>query len=259
MRSVGLTGETDIERLVRAVTEQVMRRLGGAAPGGADTTGRPRNALLLLPSPSPRLRALIALAGTLGRDGWTVRIVAGDAAAADAERLGPLATPVERIASAGASGPLADAEPGDVVVLGAVGFGVAGRLARLEDDDPFVRIVVAARLAGRPVLVLDDDLRAAPGTDGEIPRRAEALRRDLERLGLEVVPAADLPARLSRGAAARGTAARSAGGLVTEADVERLHAAGERRLVLQRHTVVTPLARSRAAALGLDLVEKGAD
>jgi len=39
--------------------------------------------------------------------------------------------------------------------------------------------------------------------------------------------------------------------------VERIRASGETRLALAARTIVTPLARSRAVELGLELVEKG--
>jgi hypothetical protein len=97
----------------------------------------------------------------------------------------------------------------------------------------------------------------APGVAGELVRRAETLRRGLEQLGLAPVTGGEWEERLGRAAAAATTVARSVGGLLSEDDVRRLHAAGERRLVLPPRTIVTPLARSRAAALGLELVEKG--
>ncbi|NMC72354.1 MAG: hypothetical protein GYA57_20155, partial [Myxococcales bacterium] len=79
----------------------------------------------------------------------------------------------------------------------------------------------------------------------------------LERLGVALVTGAAWEERLGRAAAAATTAVRSVGGLLAEEDVRRLWEAGERRLVLPPRTIVTPLARSRAAALGLELVEKG--
>ena len=43
--------------------------------------------------------------------------------------------------------------------------------------------------------------------------------------------------------------------LLCEADVEQLAASGQNRLVLSGSIIVTPLARSRAAELGLELCE----
>ena len=268
-------GKIDVERLIREVTDLVVAGLGSRSSDGSapqPTRGhspalfppevsrrRPRELLFLLPAHTPRLAELAESAASLSLDGWRLHAFAADELLAGPEGLAAEWTGIRALSSASVSKLLASLKAGDAVVLGSIGFGLAARLARLDDDDPFVRLAVAARLKGLPVLLLRDDLEPSSGVGGEIASRANDLLRDLERLGLEVLPARGLERRLAKAAAAGSVAERDVGGLLTEVDVERLFESGERRLVLSARTLITPLARTRASALGLELVEKGAD
>jgi hypothetical protein len=260
--------ERDIERLVRAVTDLVLERLEGRAKRSPAARGV---VLLLFPMPPARRSEIPRRVDIVRRAGWEAHVVADSPDFARAPTGAPCGEPNRALQGAElpATPPRAEArgsEPGvrrhdgSAIVVGSLGFAFARRLAGLDDDDPFVRLVARALLDGRPVIAVADDLAPrGAGAGGEAARRGDALLRDLERLGIAPVAAADLETVLGRIAETRTTASRSAGGLLTEADVVRLREAGETRLVLPPRTIVTPLARSRAAELGLELVEAGRD
>ena len=263
----------DVERLIREVTDLVVSGMNAQSPSvnephpgsmpshsSSDVSRlRPRQLLFLLPAHTPRLAELARTCASLSLEGWQLRSFANNSLLEGPEGIVSTWRGIRALSDVSVSNLLASLEPGDVVVIGSIGFGLASRLTRLDDDDPFVRLAVAARLRGLPVLLLRDDLEPSSAMGGEIASRAKELLRDLERLGLDVLPTGGLERRLAKAAAAGSVAERDVNGLLTEVDVERLFESGERRLVLSARTLVTPLARSRAATLGLELVEKGAD
>ena len=253
--------EQEVDRLVQAVTERVLARLAG---GGGSTTsigGRRRRVAVLLAAPSGHLVALAERVGAIRRAGWPVRTIASSAALRELDRTGlrdRFGKDVDDVEQAGIAERLAELCPGDVVVLATAGFASGRRLRDLDDDDPFVRLVTQGLLRGQQVLVVTDDLTpTVPASRNGVARRAEALLRDIGGLGVELVRISELPALLDRLVAADVTISQTVGQLLTEADVERIRASGETRLALAARTIVTPLARSRAVELGLELVEKG--
>jgi hypothetical protein len=80
---------------------------------------------------------------------------------------------------------------------------------------------------------------------------------DLRALIREVIREVlrDQPPSAPAGAPAPGTR-RVERGAVTERMVREAAAAGERRLVLGRRAVLTPLARDRARAIGVEIVKE---
>jgi len=226
-----------LDALVAEVTEAVLAALAGR-PGAGQAAGPAHaRALLVLPAPPVDPRALAALGAAARRAGFALAPVPGGDPEAAAAALGAL-------------------RPGDAVVVGALGFAWARRLLALDDDEPGVRLVLGALLAGRPVLAAEDGLRPAPTARGKVADRARELLRELAALGLGLHPLAELGARLAGLRASRDPTARALGGLVSEADVEALHRAGERRVALARGCLITPLARTRAVELGLELLEQ---
>ncbi|HOX44009.1 MAG TPA: hypothetical protein PK668_10455 [Myxococcota bacterium] len=223
-----------LEALVREVTQAVLAQLAAGATGPDAWRGK---ALILLPVPPARPDALAGLAEEARRLGFGVETLPGLDAGAAAAALGAL-------------------QPGDVVVVGSLGFAWARRLVELDDGEPGVRLVLGALLAGRPVLAASDGLSAGPAVRGRVAERAHELLRELIALGLGLRPLAELGASLAGLRAGRDTGGRALGGLLGEADVEALHRAGERRVRLARGCLVTPLARTRAAELGLELIEQ---
>jgi hypothetical protein len=251
--------ELDIERLVRSVTDVVVERLSG---GKAAESFAPRGELLLLlPVPPVRPTELAGRIDLLRRTGWSVSVLASPPALAELDRVGLRAAlaaePLEPGRGGVAAAP-ARLSPQTVLVVGALGFAFAQRLAELDDDDPFVRVVSRALLDGRKVYAVADDLAPrGAGAGSEAARLGAERLRGLERLGLGTIAAAELESVAGRLSDLRATVSRAAGGLLTEADVVRLREAGETRLVLAPRTIVTPLARTKAAELGLALVEGG--
>ena len=251
--------EREREQLVRRINDRVLQLLGLPAPAPGPPARR--GVLLLLPVAPLRLAELAAEVARVRAAGHVVRTLAWSAVLRELDRTGLRERFGNDLLDAAQTDPadlLGARRPGDLVVLGALGFATARRLVELQDDDPLVRVVAQTLLGGGTVLAAVDELAPhAPGVAGELARRADTLRRGLEQLGLTLVTAGEWEERLGRAAAAATTVARAVGGLLSEDEVRQLWAAGERRLVLPPRTIVTPLARSRAAALGLELVEKG--
>ena len=254
-----MADDRDIEQLIRSVTGLVVERLEGHA--SAKPTGLRGDVLVLLPVPPAQPDAIVRQVEVLRRTGWNVRALASPAALVELDRVGLRASLAAEPLDPGHGGvatALATLQPRTALVVGSLGFAFARRLAELGDDDPFVRLLARALLDGRKVLAVADDLAPhGAGVGSEAAKRGEERLRDLERLGIEPLAAGDLESVLARTSDARATVSRAVGGLLTEADVVRLRDAGETRLVLPPRTIVTPLARSRAAELGLVLVEGG--
>ncbi len=253
-----MPSERDIERLVARVTDLVLARLGGSngssAPAGP---ARQRPVDVLLPIQTAGIDALLTQLGRLAARGHPVVTRTSARVLAWLERTGRTARlpgPIHALDEACLCEALGDYDARQVVVLGSIGFGLIDRLVSLADDDPFVRLASQASLRGAQVLAVDSDLRPASAT-GPLAARAEQALGRLAGLGVEVIPAAGLADRIAVLQAADTTLAQALAGLLTEADVERLHADGQTRVTLGARAVVTPLARSRAAALGIELVQ----
>lgn len=250
-----MPSERDIERLVARVTDLVLARLNGpVAPGGP---ARPRPVDVLLPIQSAAIDDLLGQLGRLAAHGHPVVTRTSARVLAWLERTGRTARlpgPIHALDEACLCESLGDYEPRQVVVLGSLGFGLIERLTSLADDDPFVRLVSQAILRGAQVLALDADLRPARA-GGPLAARADRALGDLAGVGVEVLSATGLADRIAASQAADTTLTQSLAGLLTEADVERLHATGQTRVALGARAVITPLARSRAAALGVELIE----
>ncbi len=247
--------EVDIERLIQQVTELVLARLGGSQRPQPPARRRPIE--LLLPVQPAGDAAVLRAIAQLTCAGNPVACRTTAAVAEWLQRSGrrsQLDGPVTVLADS-LDEALAALDGRALWVLGSLGFGLAGRLARLEDDDPFVRLLSQALLRGRRVLLAAEELEPAAAVGGPVAERAAGLLAELERLGCERLSAAALADRVAALEAGDSTASQALAGLVTEADVEQLAADGPRRLALAPGTIVTPLARSRAGELGLELIE----
>ncbi len=256
-----MPSDRDIERLIRTVTDLVVARLGDGSPsraiaryGGRRPEARRPKVHLLLPVPTAHADRLAAQIERLTRQGFEVRTAAAPGVLDWLQRTGLESRLGSEVAALDEAGPC-DYRPRDLAVLGSLGFAVLSRLCDLDDGDPFVRLVSQALLAGVRVLAVADDLTPRGTARGPVPGRAVELLREVKRLGVEPIAGADLAGYVERLVAADTTLARSMAELLCEADVERLAASGQDRLVLSGSTIVTPLARSRAAELGLELYE----
>ncbi|NMB73837.1 MAG: hypothetical protein GYA21_01755 [Myxococcales bacterium] len=240
-----MSSANDIEALVAAVTAEVMGRLNAARGALAR-----RAFAFLLPLPGRALPRLLSAATELARRGNDVDILTAPQAEAALRKTGLAAAgSLQPLEAAAAERLMRGLESREVFVLGSASLSLLRRLAEREDDDPCVRLLLSARLRGCPVLMVCDDVEG----EGPLGREAAERVRELTGLGMTAISSAGLETALRRLEAQPGTAARELGGLLTESDVERLFAAGERKLRLSRRTAVTPLARSRAAELGLIL------
>jgi hypothetical protein len=251
-----MPSDHDIERLIRQVVDRVLAQR--QKPGDDDEPALRRTVHLLLPIQTRHVDGLADQIRRLRSRGHGVRCGTTARVLAWLERTGrraDLGDEVIALDEACLENALGDYGPRDLVVLGSMGFTIAGRLAALDDEDPLVRLVSQALMSGVRVLAVDDDLTA--GQAGSLSGRAARSLRELAGLGIELLPGAELAARIAREEAADTTLSQSLAGLLTEADVDRLVGAGQRRVVLGGNTIVTPLARSRAGALGLELVESG--
>lgn len=248
----------DTEELIRRVTEAVMLRLGAG-----ESCGGNRRVVLLLPVPSARLDQLARWCEELRAGSTDTTVVAADPVVEEMERRGLRGRFGPQVCNARACnlGELAGGlGAGELVVVGSLGYRFARDLVALHDDDPVVWLASRALLAGTRVAMVTDDLAppapAGGAADTTAGRQAGSLLRELEVMGLHPVPMAELAARAEQWSRAAATLVRSLGGLVSEADVGRLAAEGDKRVRLPAGTVVTPLAASRAAELGLELVRE---
>jgi hypothetical protein len=242
-----MSAPVDIQALVAAVTEEVMARLG---TGGKR---RQRRTWLLLPLPSRQIPALSRWTEERIREGHPVTVLAGAGVLEELERSG-LHIPFGRPAAleAAVSGALLSMQPGDGLILGSLGFELARRLRSLQDETPAVRLVTQALLRNAPAWALVDDL--AGEAAGPLSAEGDRLVRELSGMGLRTLRLDALQAEWRQLQEDTASVNRTIGTLLTEVDVDRLAAAGERRVVLARRALVTPLAASRAAALGLEVV-----
>jgi hypothetical protein len=253
-----MPSDHDIERLIRQVVDLVLAQLQRPEDEGEGEAALRRTIHLLLPIQTRHIDGLADQLRRLRRRGHGVRCGTTSRVLAWLESTGrraDLADEVIALDEACLENALGNYGPRDLVVLGSMGFACADRLAALDDEDPLIRLVSQALLKGVRVLAVDDDLVA--GQAGSLSGQAERSLRELAGLGIELLPGAELAARIAREEAADTTLSQSLAGLLTEADVERLASAGQRRVVLGINTIVTPLARSRAGALSLELVEIG--
>jgi len=250
-----MAGDRDIERLVDQVTDLVMARLRGPVEPGRPALRRPVD--VLLPIQTSAIDGLLPQLGRLAAGGHRIAVRTTARVLAWLERTGRsarLPSPIHALDEACLCESLGDYDPRQVVVFGSLGFGLIDRLGALDDDDSFVRLASQALLRGARVLAVDADLRPVRSGD-PLGARADQALRALAGLGVEVLGLEGLADRIEALGAADTTLTRALAGLLTEADVEHLHADGRSQVVLDARAVVTPLARSRAAALGVELVQ----
>lgn len=264
----------ELEDLIQAVTDAVMRALGepGASlsePRGTalDAPSRPtaaredggRRFLVIVPLPTANLASLARGLESLLIGGNRVTALLEPHVKNEAASRGLLQSFGPDVADLGndtASQVIAGIAPGDLVVVGSLGFDLARGILELADSDPAVRIVTQALLRGNRVVTLSDDLTPPAGVNNAVTAKAARTLRDLEGAGLTVLPLKDLAILAEDLAALDRTESRAFGGLVTEADVEAFAAGGGKQIDLPARTVVTPLASSRAVELGVAIRKK---
>ena len=249
----------DIEQLVRKLSEQVLSRL--QPPKEPEFRSNKHRICLVLPGPSGRLESIIQQAEKLCGLGYPIKIVATSTVAAlfaESRLSKHLGAQIHVLDQPGCLQVLCDLTEGDFVVIGILGFAAVNRLTNFEDDNLFVRLISQAMLAGMRILAVKDDLTASPVVQSsKVAKQARQQLRDLEKMGINLIALSELTNHVQQMEASHSTLSQAAGKLVTEDQIEAIVATGERRLVLPPKTIVTPLARSRATALGLELIKDG--
>jgi len=243
----------EIERLVRLITDQVMARLQAGA-GAQAVPARPL--WLLLAGPSGRLADVAGQAGRLLRAGAGLRLLAVPGLEQAGERLA-LPGPVQVLTAEALCSLLSGGDEPAALLLAGAGLQLCRRIIAADDEQPAVRLVWHFLLQSRPVLRLEEEPGPAgvPG-EGAAPQLARRLARELQRLGVEDCPVGDWAGRVLPWLRRPGTAEQALQGLLTEQAVESLAGQGQRRLLIARGTIVTPLAASRAAELGVEIVRE---
>lgn len=273
----------DLDTVIRAVVEAVLSRLAADVPaGGAPLAPVDSGSCVgwLLAAPLGHAEALLGEMRLVERLGHAQRILCTPEAAAALGEAGGLAgLSRASLVEAGASdiGPsawLAAAAGCDVLVVASLAWHQARAAAELDDRDPAVAVMLDALGAGRAVRMLCGEglgglhrfgaagSPAAPG-GGTLPAGAGgALASEAARLWRSLAALGALPLRVDavagmlRGQAAEGSSfTKALGGLLAEKDVEQAAQEGRRELTLPKGVVITPLARDRARALGIRLVE----
>ncbi len=248
----------DLAALVQLVTEAVLRQLaeGASEAGGAQA----RHVGWLLGAPVGHLPALSREMAVLARLGHRQSVLGcADALVA----LTTLGLP-PGVATADPAAPVSEqlrlAAEVDLLYVGALGWQQARELAAMQDTDPAVAVTLEALSRGVPVrAVVGDGLgglhRYGPDTrmKGRLAAEAARIFRDLQGLGVELLPLSAIGRPLAALDTAQHSFGRSLGGLLTETDVERAAGEGRRELRLPAGTVVTPLARDRARELGVSI------
>ncbi len=252
-----MSSESDIERLVRQVTDLVLARMG---TDSSDSASARRQVRVLLPAPTENLTALVGLVANLEKSSYPTTTVVTAQVRTWLESMGSMASFPGHVQYA--HEPWGELQyplgaGSHVLVLGSLGFSFCRRLQELNDEDPMVWTVTRALLDKVPVLAIRDDLEPADGANGAVAQKAQSLLNDLGRMGLDVVAMDEAGPRIKAICAADVTLSRAYGQLLGEADVRELAASGHRKIVLAKGAIVTPLAKNTAAELGVELVESG--
>jgi hypothetical protein len=251
----------DLDLLVQAITDLVLARLRESEPArlkaAPPPATRPPVLTVLWPAPTSAIEAILAGVSAFRADGRRVRWLVREDLLSE---LRPLLPAEEQprchaLGQAPVQAILADLKGTDVVLLAAAHFDAARRLLALDDGLDWVHVLLQAHLSGQPVLVCDDLLSSRGlAARSAAAQEAQGLARQLRQAGYRLLSARDLPRRFKEMTRAGDPGSQDAPGLLTEQDVENLVRAGHRELALHARTLVTPLAQSRAAELGLELL-----
>lgn len=252
-----MSSERDIERLVRQVTDLVLARMNTTS---TQQESARRLVRVLLPMPTENIKALASLLASLEKDGYPTSTLVTADVKTWLESVGMMASfpgDVQYI-----HGPWDELhypiEPrSHVLLLGSLGFSFCKRLLGLDDEDPMVLLVTRALLKRVRVVAIRDDLQPTEGNTGSLAQNALSVLRDLERMDLDVLGMQQAGEHIRNICASDATVSKAFSALLGEVDVQKLWASGHRKIVLAQGAVVTPLARNKAAELGIELVESG--
>ncbi len=252
-----MPSERDIERLIRQVTDLVLARMGTETKDGASNR---RQIRVLLPSPTDNLKTLARVLSSLEKSGYPTSTMVTAQVRSWMESVGMMAGFPGHVQYA--HEPWTDIEislqaNSHVLLLGSLGFAFCKRLLEFNDEDPMVWMTTRALLQSVPVLAVRDDLEPAPLAEAtaSVATKGLAILNDLQSMGIQVLGLDQMDEQIKNICISDGTLSRALGRLLTEADVERLASLGHKKIVLEKRTVITPLAKAKASELGLELKE----
>lgn len=239
--------------LVQLITELVMAEMGKGQPAAVPTpTVAPGRKILLVGSPtSGEPDPLWSLLKSVQGVSWTVvrggescqRLAAASLGSASMRWVDPPAVWDSLVAEH------------EAVVLPVVRLEVLSRIALLLGDIPASAAALAAVMQGVPVLASAfevDRLRRAQGRlPGPFISHFQQHVRTVEGMGISFLAAEALVARLEHKQQPVGPSRGR--DVITVADLDAAAQAGQKVLVVTPGTIITPLAREKAAQMGIEV------
>lgn len=223
-----------------------------AAPSGEKARGGRR--LLLVPAPAPfaSMEGLLSSLREVPGIHWTAVRVAGvcekrvDQALGAARWIDPPLLWDELIHSM------------EAVVLPVFRLEVLSRVAHLLSDVPASAAAVSGVMQGVPVLAGALEVDHLKRSSGRLPGPFLSLfhqhLRTVEGMGIQVLENEALVRRLGVKMAAPAGAAGKGRDVITVSDLEAAARAGQKVLQVVAGTIVTPLARDKAAQMGIEVI-----
>ena len=249
--------DTEFEKLIQSITDLVLAKLQSMA----HLTEKPKTLTVLWPVASGTKDLVMAGVSAFRQDPLRVQWLVDDALLDD---LTPLLPSHERSRCHGLSRAplqsiLSNMQRTDVVLLAATHIEATRQLVALNDELSWIHVLLQAHMSGQQVVVCEDLLTPRGlSKQNTVAQEAAALKRQLRQMGFTLIPGHDLAKYLKELTLSSSHGAQEEGGLLTEQDVEDLVRAGQKELRLHPKTLVTPLAQSKAAELGLRLVRRQA-
>lgn len=224
----------------------------GRSHGSAQAAPSGRR-LLLVPAPAPfsSFEGLLASLRDLAGIHWTAVRVAGVCEKRVTQALGPVRW---------IEAPLLWDElvhGMEAVVLPVLRLEILSRVATLLSDVPASAAAVSGVMQGVPVLAGALEVDQLKRSSGRLPGPFLSLfhqhLRTVEGMGIQILENEALVRRLGARVSAPASAAGRGRDVVTVSDLEAAARAGQRVLQLVPGTIVTPLARDKAAQMGIEV------
>ena len=254
--------------LVGLITELVLAELGKSAPADAPAPSAPAPVSEPKPVARPKRLAMICPApgSTVSQEplwlalreisdlGWLLVRTPGVCLDQARQALG--GGKIQEIDPPSSwDDPVSRVEAGILPVLT---IDLMARLGLLLSDQPAAGAAITAIVQGKPVLACASELNQVRRSSGRLPGGFLSVFhqhvRSLEGLGVQVLEPPALANQLGRTKAASAPTASARGrDVVTVEDLEAVARAGQKKMMLSPGTIVTPLARDKAAQMGIEM------
>ncbi|MBN2725440.1 MAG: hypothetical protein JXR95_15350 [Deltaproteobacteria bacterium] len=245
--------DKDFEQLIQTITDLVLAKLQSIE----DPANQARTLTVIWPAASSAKNNIIAGISAFRQAGHNIQWLIKDDIM---DEITPLVPDKERscchsMSLAPVQTILGDIRGNGVVLIAAANFHAAGQILSYNDEIPWIHVLLQAHLAGQQVLICDD-LLSSRGLSAQNPvtEEAQKLKRQLEHMDFKLIASGEVSGYLKNLTLSVNHGSQGEGGLLTERDVEDMFRAGHRELRLHAKTLVTPLAHSKAAELGLNLL-----